>query len=83
VNQIDMTKCATVSLGQAAHVLGIHRSTAWSLSQRGEFPVPVLRIGSSLRVVRTHLETYLATGIPVELATPKQSIDTRARGQES
>lgn len=83
MNQIDMTKCATVSIGQAALVLGIHRSTAWNLSQRGEFPVPVLRIGSSLRVVRTHLETYLATGIPIVLAAPNQSIDTSSRTQES
>lgn len=64
--RIDMTRCATVSLGEAALVLGVHRSTAWSLYRRNEFPVPVLRIGSSLRVVKAHLETYLSTGVPVE-----------------
>ena len=77
-----MTTCATVSLGEAAHVLGIHRSTAWSLNQRGEFPVPVLRIGGSLRVVKSHLATYLATGVPVVLATPIQSTIAGSRGQE-
>ena len=78
-----MTKCATVSLGEAAHVLGIHRSTAWSLNQRGEFPVPVLRIGSSLRVVKTHLETYLTTGVPVELEMHTPSTQNTSLGLES
>ena len=81
--RIDMSKCATVSLGEAAHVLGIHRSTAWSLNQRGEFPVPVLRIGSSLRVVKTHLEIYLTTGVPVELATRTRSTQGSSYGGES
>jgi predicted DNA-binding transcriptional regulator AlpA len=67
MTRIDMTRCATMSLGESALVLGIHRSTAWNLYQRGEFPVPVLRIGGSLRVVRRNLETYLATGVPVRL----------------
>jgi hypothetical protein len=43
-------------------------STVYELAH----PVPVLRIGSSLRVVKTHLETYLTTRfIPrfVELST--------------
>jgi predicted DNA-binding transcriptional regulator AlpA len=83
VNRIDMTKCATVSLGDAAHVLGIHRSTAWSLNQRGEFPVPVLRIGSSLRVVNSHLENYLTTGVPVELASLTRSTESSSNGQTS
>jgi predicted DNA-binding transcriptional regulator AlpA len=55
----------TLSLAQAAEILGIHRTTAWSLHKRGEFPVPVLKIGSSLRVVRAHLELYMSTGVPV------------------
>ena len=80
--RIDMTKCATVSLGEAAHVLGIHRSTAWSLNQRGEFPVPVSRIGSSLRVVTTHLETYLTTGVPVELTSHTPSTPSNSVGLE-
>jgi predicted DNA-binding transcriptional regulator AlpA len=55
----------TLSLAQAAEILGIHRTTAWSLHKRGDFPVPVLKIGSSLRVVRAHLELYMSTGVPV------------------
>ena len=41
---IDLTSCATLSLAEAARVLGIHRSTAWELYKRGEFPLPVLKI---------------------------------------
>ena len=59
---IDLTTCATISLAQAAHVLGIHRSTAWDLYKRDEFPVPVLRIGRSLRVAKIQLERFLLTG---------------------
>jgi excisionase family DNA binding protein len=53
---------ATMSLAEAARVLGIHRSTAWALYKRGELPVPVLRVGSSLRIVRAHVQQYLETG---------------------
>jgi predicted DNA-binding transcriptional regulator AlpA len=83
VIRIDMAKCATVSLGEAAQVLGIHRSTAWSLNQRGEFPVPVLRIGSSLRVVKSHLEIYLTTGVSVELAANSRSTQSSSSDDES
>lgn len=58
---IDLSTCATVSLAQAAQVLGVHRSTAWELYRRDEFPLPVLVIGKRLRVVKVHLERYLLT----------------------
>jgi predicted DNA-binding transcriptional regulator AlpA len=66
---IESVPSMTMSLAQAAGILGIHRTTAWSLHKRGEFPVPVLQLGSSLRVVRAHLEQYMSTGIPVEPGT--------------
>ena len=56
---IDFADCATLSLAEAAHVLGIHRSTAWDLYKRGDFPVPVLQIGHRLRVTKHQLERYL------------------------
>lgn len=59
---IDLTCCATVSLAEAARVLGVHRSTAWELFKQGEFPLPVLRIGHRLRVTKVHLERFLLTG---------------------
>jgi len=59
----------TISLTEAAEILGIHRTTAWSLHKRGEFPVPVLKLGCALRVVRAHLELYMSTGIPIEAGT--------------
>ncbi len=34
----------------AASILGIGRSTAYELIRRGEFPVPVRRVGTRLRV---------------------------------
>ena len=66
---VDVTTHFTMSLAEAAEVLGIHRTTAWSLHKRGEFPVPVLKIGSNLRVVRAHLVLFMETGEPVAPAT--------------
>ena len=60
--KVDVTTCATVSLVEAARVLGIHRSTAWDLHKRGEFPVPVLQVGHGLRVAKVHLEQFLLKG---------------------
>lgn len=34
----------------AAGALGIERTTAYELARRNEFPVPVIRVGRSLRV---------------------------------
>ena len=56
---IDFSTCATVSLAEAAVVLGVQRSTAWDLYKRGVFPVPVLQIGHRLRVTKHHLRRYL------------------------
>ena len=58
----DPGNCATVSLVDAAQLLGIHRSTAWDLHRRGQFPVPVLRIGHGLRVAKVQLERFLLEG---------------------
>jgi len=60
--QVDLTQCATVSLSEAAQILGVHRSTAWDLHRRGEFPLPVLAVGKRLRVAKVHLESFLLTG---------------------
>jgi hypothetical protein len=61
------TVCATMSLAEAAVILHIHRTTAWQLYRRGEFPVPVLKVGANLRVVKVHLQRFLDTGEPVTL----------------
>jgi predicted DNA-binding transcriptional regulator AlpA len=58
-----------MSLAEAAVILGIQRTTAWSLYKRGEFPAPVLKIGSNLRVVRAHLQLFLETGDRVRPGT--------------
>jgi predicted DNA-binding transcriptional regulator AlpA len=51
-----------LTLAEVPEMLRIYRSTDWAIQSRGEFPVPILRIGSSLRVVRAHLEYFLVTG---------------------
>jgi hypothetical protein len=41
---------AVVDLVTAARALGIGRTRAFELTRRGEFPVPVLRVGRTYRV---------------------------------
>lgn len=65
-SNIDNTS-AMMTLTEAAAQMGIHRTTAWKLNERGEFPVPILKIGGSRRVVRAHLQRYLKTGEKVTL----------------
>lgn len=58
----DNNESATLSVEEAADLLGIGRSLAYSLAQRGELP-GVLRLGEKrLRVSRVALERYLAEG---------------------
>ena len=68
-HQVDVAACTTMSLADAAQVLGIHRSTAWALYKRGELPVPVLKVGTSLRIVRAHVQQYLQTGEKVTFSS--------------
>ena len=61
----DVAARQTVTLAEAAEVLGIGRSTAYKLAKKGELPVPVLVIGPLMRVSLVHLQRYLETGIPI------------------
>jgi excisionase family DNA binding protein len=49
----------TLSLSEAAKVLGIGVSTAYRLCSRGEFPIPVLRIGGTVKVSTKRLKQYV------------------------
>jgi hypothetical protein len=62
----------TKSLTQVAEILGVHRMTTWSFCERGELLVQVLKICGSLRIVRGHLDLFIAAGIPVK---PGNAID--------
>lgn len=47
---------------EAAAVLGIATSTAYELVRRGEFPVPVVKVGRQHRVPRQALDRFVSTG---------------------
>jgi excisionase family DNA binding protein len=53
-----------VGLSTAARALRIGRSTAFELVRRGEFPVPVHRIGKSWRVSTAQLLGFLGVAMP-------------------
>lgn len=48
-----------ISVPEAAAWLGMHRSTAHKLIESGDFPVPVVRMGSIRRVRVADLERFL------------------------
>ena len=48
-----------IDLVTAARALGIGRTRAFELVRRGEFPVPVLRVGSTWRVPTAPLLSLL------------------------
>jgi excisionase family DNA binding protein len=52
----------TLSISEAAQLLGIGVSTAYRLSSRGEFPIPVLRIGGIVKVSLKRLRDYVEAG---------------------
>lgn len=49
----------TLSLTEAADLLGISRHTAYRLVERDEFPVPVLRIGGQFKVSRQAVDDFV------------------------
>ena len=53
---------ATIGLAEAALILGIAKSTAWTMYSQGTFPLPVIRIGTRIRVVKVHIQQFLETG---------------------
>lgn len=58
---------ATVDIPTAAKALNIGRTLAYQLVRTGDFPVPVLRLGSRYRVVTSAL--LAALGIEEEGST--------------
>ncbi len=48
-----------VDLVTAGSVLGMGRTAAYEAQRRGDFPVPVLRVGHRFRVVTAHLRELL------------------------
>lgn len=55
-----------LKLPEAGAELGISRWLAYELYNRGEFPVPVLKLGRCLRVSRAVLRRYIETGEPIK-----------------
>lgn len=55
---MDLPPSLMVSVTIAARMLGVSRSTAYDLINRGEFPVTPRRVGSRLMINREHLEAW-------------------------
>lgn len=62
----------TVSVPEAGRCWRIGRDASYDLARLGEFPVPVLRLGTALRVTRASI--MAALGIPDEPVTPSSPL---------
>lgn len=51
----ELRESPTCSLAQAIKALGISKSHGYALAQSGQFPVKVLRLGTTYRVVTADL----------------------------
>jgi hypothetical protein len=60
----------SLGLEAAAMLLGIGRTTAYAIARRGEFPVPVLRIGKRYRVSTLAVLRLLGVEAPTSSRTP-------------
>lgn len=49
----------TVNLSEVAKVLGISRPVAYALAQRGDFPLPIIRLGRRMVVSKRALNALL------------------------
>src|SRR5690349_11566629 len=65
----------TVSISEAASILGISKNTAYRLVQRDAFPARTVRIGSQLKVVRADLDALVGS-------QPNASTRSGSRGDE-
>lgn len=54
----------TTDVPTAGRALGMSRTTAYNLVQRGEFPVPVLKLGRQFRVPTADLLALLGVDHP-------------------
>lgn len=61
---------AAVDLLTAGRALGLGRTRAYELARRGEFPVPLLRLGAQYRARRADLLDLL--GIPDRTTAPAE-----------
>ncbi|MFG2671169.1 hypothetical protein [Streptomyces sp. NPDC048445] len=59
---------AAVDLVTAGRACGISRTTSYELARRGEFPVPLLRLGAQYRARRVDLLALL--GLEQTAASP-------------
>lgn len=57
------TQSLTISINEAADLLGINRNTAYRLIKLDEFPIPVLRIGGQMKVSRRAVEEFVEAGL--------------------
>jgi hypothetical protein len=59
-----------VDLVTGGSIFGLGRSASYELARRGEFPVPVLRVGHRYRVVTAHIRAALALPLNASEAGP-------------
>jgi hypothetical protein len=59
LDEIVATWPPTVDVVTAGRAFGLGRAAAYELARRGDFPTPVLRLGTRLRIVTADVITAL------------------------
>ena len=60
--EVEMAPRLTLSVAEVALMLGVGQSTVYDSIRRGDFPVPVTRVGARLLVSRAALLELLSVG---------------------
>lgn len=71
---------ATLTLPEAARLLGIGRTHAYTLAAHGEFPVPVMRLGHVVRVPTAPLLKLLGLPAPIPRSAQEHPDPATAQG---
>lgn len=60
----------TVDLMTTARALGISKTVAYNLARIGQYPVPLYRVGTRYRCLRSELLAYLGIADPTAVQQP-------------
>ena len=74
-SEAGVVGCRTVSVEDAGIILGISRPTAYKMARQDAFPVPIIRIGDSIRVSKDALDSLLTMTKPQQCAACRDEIE--------
>jgi excisionase family DNA binding protein len=65
-----------LSIAEVANLLGVHRSTLYRTIARSKLPLPIVRIGATMRIPRAAINRMLDTELPKSVPSPLDALPT-------